>query len=250
MMATASSAVIELSSYLENRISQTSKEFAASAASFDEVGKVVSVGDGICGMKNIYSSKSLLDNWVEDNFGRDLVAMNRSHKLSFETEAASTHINPAQMVRKCTLPEVKVESVEVVKAKNKEGMPYSLLFGGNGISREEYKSTAQLSAVCNPDNTRFSKPDQYLEHQKSKSLMKERDSSHRYTTEYRSLSSRLAAGSGPSVGPTGDVEDIPDFRRRKAVRSEGLKTTPKVPKVEDPTLDASTQDDNSFATSE
>jgi proton translocating ATP synthase F1 alpha subunit len=47
MMATASSAVIELSSYLENRISQTSKEFAASAASFDEVGKVVSVGDGI-----------------------------------------------------------------------------------------------------------------------------------------------------------------------------------------------------------
>eukprot|EP01006_Ploeotia_vitrea_P030464 TRINITY_DN62877_c0_g1_i1.p1 TRINITY_DN62877_c0_g1~~TRINITY_DN62877_c0_g1_i1.p1 ORF type:complete len:543 (+),score=33.02 TRINITY_DN62877_c0_g1_i1:67-1695(+) len=43
----ASSAVIELSSYLENRIAQTSKEFASSAASFDEVGKVVSVGDGI-----------------------------------------------------------------------------------------------------------------------------------------------------------------------------------------------------------
>jgi len=46
-MATASSAVIELSSYLEKRISETSKEFASSAASFDEVGKVVSVGDGI-----------------------------------------------------------------------------------------------------------------------------------------------------------------------------------------------------------
>jgi len=46
-MASASSAVIELSSYLENRISQTSKEFASSAAQFDEVGRVVSVGDGI-----------------------------------------------------------------------------------------------------------------------------------------------------------------------------------------------------------
>merc|ERR1719223_1573856 len=46
-MASASSAVIELSSYLEKRIGETSKEFASSAASFDEVGKVVSVGDGI-----------------------------------------------------------------------------------------------------------------------------------------------------------------------------------------------------------
>jgi len=46
-MATASSAVIELSSYLEKRISESSKEFASSAASFDEVGKVVFVGDGI-----------------------------------------------------------------------------------------------------------------------------------------------------------------------------------------------------------
>jgi F-type H+-transporting ATPase subunit alpha len=46
-MASASGAVIELSNYLEQRISQKSAEYAASAASFDEVGKVVSVGDGI-----------------------------------------------------------------------------------------------------------------------------------------------------------------------------------------------------------
>jgi F-type H+-transporting ATPase subunit alpha len=46
-MASTSGAVIELSNYLEQRISQTSAEYAASAASFDEIGKVVSVGDGI-----------------------------------------------------------------------------------------------------------------------------------------------------------------------------------------------------------
>jgi F-type H+-transporting ATPase subunit alpha len=46
-MAGLSGSVIELSNYLEQRISQKSSEYAASAASFDEVGKVVSVGDGI-----------------------------------------------------------------------------------------------------------------------------------------------------------------------------------------------------------
>lgn len=46
-MSNLNSAVIELSNYLEQRISQKSSQFAESAASFDEVGKVVSVGDGI-----------------------------------------------------------------------------------------------------------------------------------------------------------------------------------------------------------
>jgi len=42
-----SGAVIELSSYLEQRISQKSNQFAETTAAFDEIGKVVSVGDGI-----------------------------------------------------------------------------------------------------------------------------------------------------------------------------------------------------------
>jgi len=42
-----SGAVIELSNYLEQRISQKSNQFAETTAAFDEVGKVVSVGDGI-----------------------------------------------------------------------------------------------------------------------------------------------------------------------------------------------------------
>jgi F-type H+-transporting ATPase subunit alpha len=46
-MAGVSGSVIELSNYLEDRLSQKSAEYAASAASFDEVGKVISVGDGI-----------------------------------------------------------------------------------------------------------------------------------------------------------------------------------------------------------
>ena len=46
-MAGVSGSVIELSNHLEDRLSKKSSEFAASAASFDEVGKVISVGDGI-----------------------------------------------------------------------------------------------------------------------------------------------------------------------------------------------------------
>jgi len=42
-----SASVIELSNYLEKRISQKSSDFEKSAASLDEVGNVISVGDGI-----------------------------------------------------------------------------------------------------------------------------------------------------------------------------------------------------------
>ena len=41
-----SASVIELSNYLEKRISQKSSDFEKSAASLDEVGNVISVGDG------------------------------------------------------------------------------------------------------------------------------------------------------------------------------------------------------------
>lgn len=46
-MAGVAGSVIELSNYLEKRISQKSGEFEKSAASLDEVGNVISVGDGI-----------------------------------------------------------------------------------------------------------------------------------------------------------------------------------------------------------
>jgi len=46
-MAGASGSVIELSNFLEKKLSAKSAEYAASAASFDEIGNVISVGDGI-----------------------------------------------------------------------------------------------------------------------------------------------------------------------------------------------------------
>lgn len=46
-MSSMASQVIELSNYLEQRMSQKSKDFTEAKANFDEVGKVISVGDGI-----------------------------------------------------------------------------------------------------------------------------------------------------------------------------------------------------------
>jgi F-type H+-transporting ATPase subunit alpha len=46
-MAGAAGSVVELTSFLEKRLSSKSAEYAASAASFDEIGNVISVGDGI-----------------------------------------------------------------------------------------------------------------------------------------------------------------------------------------------------------
>jgi len=46
-LSSASGSVIELSSYLEKAIANSSADYAKSAASLDEVGNVISVGDGI-----------------------------------------------------------------------------------------------------------------------------------------------------------------------------------------------------------
>lgn len=58
-----SASVIELSNYLEKRISQKSSDFEKSAASLDEVGNVISVGDGIAriyGLNNVQAGEMVV----------------------------------------------------------------------------------------------------------------------------------------------------------------------------------------------
>ena len=180
-------------------------------------------GYGICGMKNVYSSKSLLGNWVEDNFGCDLVAMpNRTAPRDFTTEYNANHLNPSQMVRKSKVPEIKVESIESVKRKNKEGMPYSLLFGGDEVGVNGYKSTAKLSELGNTNNLQFAIPERQLERQKARKMMKERDSAFRKTTEVRALNSHQSEGNGVPAVSIGETEDLPCFNRRKPKHTMGF----------------------------
>ncbi len=78
-------------------------------------------GYGICGAKNIYSSKVKLDNWVEDNIGAVLAQNPKETTHSYDTVQSSTHCPPNQWP-------LNMPTTQELKAKNKEGMPYSMLF--------------------------------------------------------------------------------------------------------------------------
>lgn len=84
-------------------------------------------GHGICGAKNIYSTKCFVDNWVEDKIGTTLAANPRPAQTLYSTNTSSSYIPPAEMPEAPPLPANMPSTLEL-KAKNKEGMPYSLLF--------------------------------------------------------------------------------------------------------------------------
>ena len=85
-------------------------------------------GYGICGSKNIYSSQVKLDNWVEDRIGGDLKANYDVRKTHlYETNTMRSY-GPPDMNLLASQPVLNIPSTQELKAKNKEGMPYSLLF--------------------------------------------------------------------------------------------------------------------------
>lgn len=81
---------------------------------------------GICGAKNIYSSKVKLDNWVEDDIGVLLSSKPRPPVTLYATNAMVSHCHPNQW------PALEIQtgmlSTHDLKVKNKTGMPYDLLF--------------------------------------------------------------------------------------------------------------------------
>lgn len=85
-------------------------------------------GYGICGAKNIYSTQVKLDNWVEDRFGNDLKSnYDAPRKHHYETNTMRSYGAP-DMNLLASQPVLNIPSTQELKAKNKEGMPYSLLF--------------------------------------------------------------------------------------------------------------------------
>ena len=97
-------------------------------------------GYGICGSKNIYSTKVRVDNWVEDNIGMDLAHTNRPQYKLYQTVTSETHIHPKDMPPPKNLP-VNMPSVLELKTKNKEGMSYEMLF------EHDNADTPRVSAI-------------------------------------------------------------------------------------------------------
>ena len=86
------------------------------------------LGYGICGKKNVYSSKALLDNWREDVIASTSSLKEFAPTEHYQTVSRATHIDPKSMIMHPNILLAKTESVANLKARNKDGMPYSLLF--------------------------------------------------------------------------------------------------------------------------
>lgn len=94
-------------------------------------------GYGICGAKNIYSSKVKVDNWVEDNIGMSLAMKTREPPRIFQTCTKESFIDPNDRPSPPSMP-VNMPSTQELKSKNKDGLPYSILFshGAKDMSPE------------------------------------------------------------------------------------------------------------------
>lgn len=84
-------------------------------------------GHGICGAKNIYSSNVKLGNWVEDVIGADLASQERVVYKNYMSNTAICYKDPKDQPELPNMP-INMPTTQELKAKNKEGMPYSLIF--------------------------------------------------------------------------------------------------------------------------
>ena len=81
------------------------------------------LGYGIAGKKNFYSSRSLLDNWVEDGFGGSALQLGSQRVLDghYVSVARASHIDPRLMTYHPNILTAKTEKPEDVMQRNKDG---------------------------------------------------------------------------------------------------------------------------------
>jgi hypothetical protein len=82
-------------------------------------------GHGVCGSLNIYSNNVKLGNWVEDTIAAELIANPTEPYKNFSTNTSLSYLDPKDQPPP---PTMNMPSTQELKAKNKEGMPYGLIF--------------------------------------------------------------------------------------------------------------------------
>ena len=84
-------------------------------------------GHGICGSKNLYSSNVKLGNWVEDKIGLQLTQQEQPVYKNYMSNTNLSYQDPKDQPPLPSMP-VNMPTTQELKAKNKEGMQYSLIF--------------------------------------------------------------------------------------------------------------------------
>ena len=178
------------------------------------------LGYGIAGKKNVYSSKILLDNWVEDGYGSYLHALaktasDRITDQHYITTQRASHIDPALMSYHPNILKAKIESAEAVMTRNKEGMPYDLLFSYTTNNNGRFQSTFQANqiAASNANHQSFAKVDGTVRAEKQKEVRRELKDMQTLRSESNYANRRVDAGPNELLKAGGDHSVIPNFSR-------------------------------------
>lgn len=149
-------------------------------------------GFGICGHKNVYTAKVYDGNWSEDKIATELLLTREIQAPSYQTEQRGNFQNPTNIPEDPRIASVKLESMDDIRAKNKEGLSYSLIFDHGAAPespKERFKS--QYQAAANESNLHYAKAQGSLHQKKLQEAEDERFDSVHMTTMSKKASQRL-----------------------------------------------------------
>lgn len=149
-------------------------------------------GFGICGHKNSYTAKVYDGNWSEDKIATELLMTRQVQKPSYQTEQRSNFQNPINIPEDPRIASVKLESMDDIRAKNKEGLSYALIFDhGNGPQPPEERFKSQYQASAENSNLHYAQAAGALHQRKLQDAEDERFDSVHMTTMSKKASIRL-----------------------------------------------------------
>mgnify|MGYP001161250313 CR=1 FL=1 len=183
-------------------------------------------GYGIAGAVNVYTRKAKLGNWVEDEFGQDIVKHARPPKGSYVTDQMANHIDPQDMQAHPSMTQTKMMSIAEMKAKNKEGSSYSLLFDHQKqlTPDEKYATSYQSSFGRGPEvAAAMGRPKGDLEKERAKRMVREIRERYSMVPESVSASAYMTAPSEhtkPTILDRGQSQRLPQWSMKHTITAE------------------------------
>mmetsp|Transcript_50378 Transcript_50378/g.87937 ORF Transcript_50378/g.87937 Transcript_50378/m.87937 type:complete len:192 (-) Transcript_50378:102-677(-) len=179
-------------------------------------------GHGICGSKNLYSSNVKLGNWVEDKVGLQLTQQEQPVYKNYMSNTNLSYQDPKDQPPLPSMP-VNMPTTQELKAKNKEGMQYSLIFdhGLKEIPPEERLVTTNMLTIMKRRNDKGDiASEKQLMRARSKKMIQDFKETYSMTTEARYANAHLAFR--PDIAPkpmTGRMDPLPKWHRTGALTS-------------------------------
>ena len=171
-------------------------------------------GYGICGAKNVYSSKVKLGNWTEDEAGAMISQLSRPGFSTYATEQRENYC-PFEKRRELPQANVKIPTTQELVTRNKEGSPYALLFshGMKDIpSQERFQTMGKLSLSSADFSKAFILPERTLQKERYRKIQAEQKAAILKTTEARAANS-FKGDINPLISPTKVQTELPIWTR-------------------------------------